>query len=206
MYVVGLTGGIGSGKSTVAGAFARLGVRVIDADQLARQVVAPGTDALQRIVRRFGTRVLTTEGQLQRRTLRDIIFADNQQRQWLESLLHPLITRAIAQAVANCTGDYCMVESPLLLETSQHQLVHRILVVDVDEATQQQRAVQRDHSDKTIIQSIIRAQIPRRQRLAAADDILDNELPPASLAPRVQVLHQQYLALARAHRQAAGSG
>ncbi|MCY4265935.1 MAG: dephospho-CoA kinase [Gammaproteobacteria bacterium] len=202
MYVVGLTGGIGSGKSTVAGEFRKLGIEVIDADQIAREVVEVGSPALKAVATRFGMKILDGSGSLDRKALRQIVFADSEQRQWLEALLHPLIAERITARIADCamgTSAYCILESPLLVETSQSKLVQRILVVDVDEASQLQRTLARDGSSPQTIKGIIASQLPREERLEAADDILDNNLELNSLTNRVNVLHQHYLELATDH-------
>ena len=202
MYVVGLTGGIGSGKSTVAGEFRKLGIEVIDADQISRQVVAAGSPALQQIASRFGSGILLASGDLDRKALRAIVFADTAQRQWLESLLHPLIAEGMTARIVNCAADssgYCMVESPLLLETSQSKLVHRVLVVDVSESSQLQRTLRRDGGTREAVEAIMATQMPRAKRLAAADDILDNDQTLTTLPGRVRKLHQLYLKLAANH-------
>lgn len=197
MLTVGLTGGIGSGKSTIAECFARLGVDQVDADQLAREVVLPGSEALQAIAARFGAGVITSDGELNRAALRKIVFADEQQRLWLESLLHPLIGELLKQRLQQCQSAYCLLISPLLLETRQHELVDRVLVVDVSEDTQLRRALKRDGSDENTIRGIMAAQLPRRERLARADDVIDNEPAAETLDSRVAALHESYLELAR---------
>lgn len=199
MLVIGLTGGIGSGKSTVGKLFAQHGVEVVDADQLAREVVIPGSPALHRIAAHFGDQLLLADGSLDRAALRKLIFADADQRRWLEHLLHPLIRQLLQERLSSCQSAYCILESPLLLETSQAELVDRVLVVDVSEATQLQRALQRDGSDEATIRGIIEAQLPRQSRLARADDILDNDGDIEQLAPQVSRLHNDYLTIARSH-------
>ncbi|MCG8413211.1 MAG: dephospho-CoA kinase [Pseudomonadales bacterium] len=199
MFVVGLTGGIGSGKSTVAKEFAKLDVQVIDADQIAREVVEPGSTALNEISEHFGADIVDSNGELNRKALREIVFADHEAREWLESLLHPLIAERIQQRVATSQSEYCILESPLLLETTQADFVHRVLVVDVLESTQLTRTMERDSSPRATIEAIIQSQLPRKQRLEAADDILDNELPLQTLSARIKELHAQYLALAQSH-------
>lgn len=196
MLIVGLTGGIGSGKSTVAEQFAKLNVDQVDADQLSREVVQPGSEALQAIAARFGPGILTSTGELNRPALREIVFADEQQRLWLEALLHPLIGQLLQERLQQCQPPYCLLVSPLLLETRQHELVDRVLVVDVSEATQLQRALRRDCSDEDTIRGIMSAQLPRQERLARADDVLDNEPAADTLESRVAALHEHYLKLA----------
>lgn len=192
---VGLTGGIGSGKSAAAERFAALGVPVVDADQLSRELVAPGQPALAQLVEHFGRDCLNAQGELDRAALRRRIFADPDERRWLEALLHPLIEAAAARRLARADGPYALLVSPLLLEAGQDALVDRVLVVDVDEATQIERAGERDGNEPAQIRAIIDAQMPREKRLARADDVLDNSGTPAALDEQVTALHQHYLAL-----------
>ncbi|PHQ58502.1 MAG: dephospho-CoA kinase [Porticoccus sp.] len=199
MFTVGLTGGIGSGKSAVAQLFRQRGITVVDADQAARAAVLPGSPALAKIRAHFGAAVLKEDGSLNRAWLREAVFADPEQRQWLEALLHPAIAVLIDEALNSTTSPYAILESPLLLETSQHTLVDRVLVVDVSEATQVTRAMQRDGSDEAQIRAIMDAQISRHARLGKADDIIDNDGPLAVLEPAVAALHRRYLALAGQH-------
>lgn len=200
---VGLTGGIGSGKSTVAKFFSDLNVRVIDADKAARAVVEPGTDALETIRNRFsktaiGCEILLADGQLNRAALRDIIFADLQQKKWLEELLHPLIREWITSQLQTAdTEPYVILESPLLFETNQHQLVDSVLLVDVPPEVQIERASQRDARTNSDIQAIIDAQMSREDKCQRADWIFDNSQPIESIAPRVLELHHMFLNLAR---------
>lgn len=197
MLVIGLTGGIGSGKSTAADLFTAKGIQVVDTDQLAREVVAPGSTALQAIAAHFGPDILDTDGNLRRAELRRIVFADAEQRRWLEALLHPLIASLMQQRIAACSSPYCMIESPLLLETSQHELADRVLVIDVSEATQLQRTEQRDGSDPATIKAIIDAQMSRDARLAKADDVITNNQGLAELRQAVDDMHNRYLQIAR---------
>ncbi|MEC7080018.1 MAG: dephospho-CoA kinase [Pseudomonadota bacterium] len=200
MFVVGLTGGIGSGKSTVAGMFAALEIDLIDADVAAREVVAPGTPALAEIVEHFGPDILMADGSLDRRGLRRIIFHQKQEKHWLETLLHPLIRRWLTQQISDRRSAYCLLISPLLLETGQAEMVDRILVVDVSVETQIARTLARDGGEESTVREIIAAQIGRNQRLEHGDDIIDNDLPLQTLRQRVETLHQQYLTLAKAKR------
>ena len=195
---VGLTGGIGSGKSAVSGLFSALGVNIIDADIIARHCVEPGTPALQSIHQRYGEAILTIKGELNRQKLREIIFHDPAQKAWLEALLHPQIRRLIMQAIDTSQGCYSMLVSPLLLETDQHELVDRILVIDCEERLQLQRATARDQSSEAAIEAIMATQLPRGDRLARADDIIYNNGSLEALAPQVEKLHQIYLTLANA--------
>ena len=196
---VGLTGGIGSGKSTVASHFEALGVPVIDADIVARQVVAPGQPALLDIAAYFGEEVLK-EGQLDRALLRRKIFSDDHQRRWLESLLHPLIYKAIEQQIASLSAPYVLIVVPLLLEAGWQNLVDRVLVVDVDPKLQIQRVVGRDQLESSAVDKMLKAQIIREIRLLAADDVLDNSGSPDDLPEKVSNLHQSYLNMAARYR------
>ena len=172
--IIGLTGGIGSGKSFVAAHFAKLGIRVVDADAVAREVVAKGEPALARIREHFGEDIVLPTGELDRRALRGIIFADPAEKKWLENLLHPIIRLRIVEQLQAATSPYAILESPLLLETDQHLLVEKIILVDVDEATQIARASARDGSDVEQIKSIIASQMPRAKKLKKADFVIDN--------------------------------
>ena len=194
-FTIGLTGGIGSGKSTVARIFAGLGAAVVDADVAAREVIEPPSAALAAIRDRFGPEILTPDGRLDRSRLRKLVFADETERAWLESLLHPLIAERIAGQIAGAAGAYCLLVSPLLLETSQRQLVDRVLAVDVSRQTQLERTLRRDSGERQTIAAIIDAQMSREQRLAAADDIIDNEGGEDSLPQQVQALHRRYVAI-----------
>ena len=161
MFVLGLTGGIGSGKSAVAACFKRYGIRVVDADIAARKVVEPGMPALQAIAEHVGEQVLQADGTMDRAALRSIVFNDEQQRLWLEQLLHPAIAEWIASELASATSPYAILESPLLLETEQRKSTQRILVVDVSKALQIERATTRDDNSREQIEAIIAAQLPR---------------------------------------------
>jgi dephospho-CoA kinase len=196
MLVVGLTGGIGSGKSTVAELFGQKAVELIDADVIAREVVAPGEPALQEIAQHFGSEVLDSDGSLRRKKLRELVFADPAERIWLEQLLHPLIHATIKQRIAECTTRYCLLVSPLLLETTQHELVDRILVVDVARETQLRRTAERDGGPRKTVEAIIDAQVSREIRCKNADDIISNDGDLDDLVNQVNQLHDRYLQLA----------
>lgn len=196
-FVVGLTGGIGSGKSTVAAIFQACGIDIVNADLLAREVVIPGTEALEEIARRFGADILDAAGELNREKLRKIIFADQSQKDWLENLLHPLINQLMKTRLENATSVYCILESPLLLESRQFELVNRILLVDVSQQTQLARTLQRDQSDPATIQAIIAAQLGREERRQKADDIIENESDISALRSAVAELHEHYTKLAK---------
>lgn len=196
-YVVGLTGGIGSGKSTVAEFFVDHGIELIDTDLLARDVVEPGSAALLQIADHFGAGIILADGSLHRQLLREIIFSDAAEKSWLETLLHPLIAELIQARVADCASSYCLLVSPLLLETRQHEMVDRILVVDVSVETQLARTLKRDQSDASTIKAIIASQINRQDRLHKANDILDNEFGLDELKTQAHQLHQNYLRFAK---------
>jgi len=192
--IIGLTGGIASGKTTVANLFIELGVDVIDADIVARDVVEPGTPALIKISEHFGPSILGDDGCLNRTALRRIIFADQAQKTWLNELLHPLIRDTIIVQLKNTTSPYCILVAPLLLENNMQTLVSRVLVVDTDTATQIKRTVLRDHTDTAQAEAIISAQIDRKNRLIKADDVIENSGMINSLTNGVKKLHDRYLA------------
>ncbi len=196
MLIIGLTGGIGSGKSTVAELFGRLGVPVIDADQAARDVVAPGEPALETVIGRFGSEMLNPDGTLNRARLRERIFADTAARQELEALLHPLIRSRMQAQLDALDTPYAILSIPLLIESDRADTVDRVLVVDVPERQQIERVCRRDGISHTQARAILAVQISRDTRLAAADDIIDNSGSPAALEKQVQTLHLKYLALA----------
>jgi dephospho-CoA kinase len=198
--IIGLTGGIGSGKSTVAEQFKALGIVTVDADQASRAVVEPGMPALARIEEHFGPELITAQGQLNRPALRDIIFANPNKKAWLEALLHPLIRDWILAQLQAATSDYVILESPLLFETDQHQLVDAVLLVDVPVELQVERASARDNNDRQQIQRIIDAQMPRQARRDRADFEFDNAQPGQTRAARVEALHQQFLTMAQSNQ------
>lgn len=195
MLVIGLTGGIGSGKSTVAKLFAEHGVPVIDADQIARELTQPKQPALSKIIRHFGREILQKDGALDRTQLRKIIFHDPQQRGWLEKLLHPLIQRKIKEQIKTFSAPYCITVIPLLFEVKPYPFIDRILVVDTPEYLQIARITSRDKLAKPHIEAILETQVKRDHRLAEAHDIISNEGSLASLIPQVEKLHQFYLSL-----------
>jgi dephospho-CoA kinase len=196
---IGLTGGIASGKTTVAALFAELGVPVIDTDTIAREVVSPGQPALAEIVETFGTEVLGTGGQLDRSALRRLIFADTARRRQLEAILHPRIRAETLARADACRGPYHVIVVPLLLETGFASLVDRVLVVDCPESTQRVRLAERDHESAEQIERIIGSQIARDARLQAADDVIDNAGSLTDTRRQVEALHRSYLDLARPH-------
>jgi dephospho-CoA kinase len=198
--IIGLTGGIGSGKSTVAEQFKALGIVSVDADQASRAVVEPGMPALAAIQEHFGDELITADGQLNRPALREIIFANASEKAWLEALLHPLIRDWIMTQLQAATSDYVILESPLLFETDQHQLVNAVLLVDVPVEVQIERASARDGSDQLQIQRIVDAQMPRQTKRDRADFEFDNAQPVETIAPRIKTLHQQFLAMAQSNQ------
>ena len=194
--IIGLTGGIGSGKSTVARLFGDLGVHWVDADDVAREVVEPGMPALDRIRDHFGEHILTGDGRLDRAALRKIVFEDPAQREWLESLLHPVIRDEIVRQLEPSDYElpYTLLVSPLLLETDQHALTREVVVVDVPVEVQIERTMARDDNPRDQVSRIIAAQIPREQRLARADHVIDNDQPLERVKEAVRRLHGQFLA------------
>lgn len=194
--VIGLTGGIASGKSTVGDQFIALGVPLLDGDYVAREVVAPPSPALAAIAAHFGAEYLQPDGTLDRRRLRERVFSDPTARRELEAITHPLIRRRILEWRDAQTAPYCILSVAILVESGMHQLVDRILAVDVPQATQLERLVLRDGIAEPLAQQMIAAQASRSQRLARADDVVDNTRPPQSLAPQVERLHRLYLEIA----------
>lgn len=197
-YLVGLTGGIGSGKSTVASVFKRLGVKVVDADQASRAVVEPESETLKTIIDHFKGETLLVDCQLNRSALRDIIFNNPEHKAWLEGLLHPLINGWISQQLEQpTTSPYVILESPLLFETNQYKMINTSLLVDVSPEQQIARASQRDRVNKSQIQAIIDTQMSREQKVELADFIFDNSLAMNSIEKRVIDFHSQFEALAQ---------
>ncbi|MCW8125636.1 dephospho-CoA kinase [Microbulbifer halophilus] len=196
MFIVGLTGGIGSGKSAAAECFRKLGVNVVDADWAARVVVEPGQPALEKIAEHFGADVLRDTGALDRARLRGLIFDNPAERGWLEGLLHPLIREEIVRALRANESTYAILESPLLIESGQTELVDRVCVVDLPETLQLERASARDGNDPEQIRKIMAAQLSRQGRLEKADDVLDNSGSLAGLQEQVEALHRKYREMA----------
>jgi dephospho-CoA kinase len=197
-FVVGLTGGIGSGKSAVSERFEALGIRVVDADVASRVVVEPGQPALERIAEHFGPELITAEGSLDRAALRQKVFADDAERRWLEGLLHPLINEYIRTELDNAESPYAMLAHPILVETGQTRICDRVLVVDVPEEVQLARTMARDGNTEEQVRNIMKAQASREERLAAADDVIVNDQDLAHLDRETQRLHAKYLELAGA--------
>lgn len=189
---IGLTGGIGSGKSSVSHIFADLGVQVIDTDELSRELVQRGSAVLDKITKYFGNEILSPTGELDRKKLRQIIFSDSDKKQWLEQLLHPAIRQAVLTELKQHKGGYVVIVVPLLLESTNYDFINRVLVVDCSEDLQLKRATARDQSKHEEIKKIINSQMPRAQRLALADDIIENETDLESLKQQVLKLHEKY--------------
>lgn len=195
-YVVGLTGGIGSGKTAASDWFRTQGIAVVDADIVSREVVEPGQPALDAIRAHFGSEVIQAGGTLDRAALRAKVFADADERRWLEQLLHPLIAASIARQLAEATSAYALLVSPLLFETAQRNFVRRALLIDVPEDMQLARTTVRDGVPEAQVKAIIAAQMSRDERRARADDIVVNDGSLAQLHERLAARHDDYLARA----------
>ncbi len=193
---VGLTGGIASGKSTAAKFFGALGVPILDSDQIAREVVEPGQPPLERLVERFGRKILTADGHLDRPALRDIVFSDPKARADLEALTHPAIGAAMEARSAAAGGPYQVLVIPLLVEKNLAAHVNRVLVVDCEEELQMRRLRARDGSTPAQALAILKAQAPRAARLKAADDVIHNDTDMSAVREQVAALHARYLELA----------
>lgn len=200
MFTVGLTGGIGSGKSTVADLFAELGVPVIDTDLIAHQLTKPGGEALEAIREKFPDAVMRADGTLDRAALRRIVFSDAAARKQLEAILHPRIRREVEHRLNQLQAPYAIVVIPLLVETNDYRdLLNHVLVVDCTEAQQIERTMARSLLSREEVVAILAAQASREQRLAAADDVLTNMATPKALRTEVSMLHQRYLNCAAGH-------
>jgi dephospho-CoA kinase len=196
MLAIGLTGGIACGKSLAAAAFRALGAPVVEADQVARQVVAPGSPGLAAIMQRFGRKYFLADGSLDRRALRELVFADEAARRDLELITHPLIRAHLLQWRDAQATPYCVLDVPILIESGMDALVQRILVVDAPAELQLRRLMARDHIPEELGRQMLAAQAERETRLARADDVIRNAGEPADVARAVQQLHALYLALA----------
>ncbi len=197
MLVIGVTGGIGSGKTAVTDEFTRLGINIVDADVAARTVVANGKPALQKIASRFGQYILLENGDLDRAALRAIVFKEPEQRKWLEQLTHPLIRQEIIQGLQDAQSPYVILASPLLIESGQNKLVNKTLVVDVPVELQIKRTITRDNNSSEQVQAIIEAQLPRAERLKHADHVLVNDQNLGYLHQQVTRLHQEFLTMSQ---------
>lgn len=196
--IVGLTGGVASGKSYVGALFEALGVPLLDADQVAREVVEPGTPAFAAIARHFGPDYLLPDGSLDRRRLRARVFADREARRALEAITHPPIRSRIAEWIGRQRAPYAIVSAAILLESGLEAFVDRVLVIDAPPAVQVQRLIARDGIDPQLARQMLAAQMDRTLRLARADEVLDNADDGRELRPAVRALHRRYLALAPA--------
>ena len=194
-HILGLTGGIGSGKSTVARLFGELGVHWVDADDVARQVVKPGTAALEAIAEHFGPEVLQADGSLNRGWLRQRIFEVPGEKKWLEGLLHPIIRKELIRQLDAAASPYALLVSPLLLETDQHELVEKVIVVDVPESVQLARTMARDDNSREQVERIMAAQMARDERCARADVIINNNNSLADVERQVRECHDRFVQL-----------
>lgn len=194
--LIGLTGGIASGKTSVSNLFAAKGVPIIDADVLARQALALGSPLLNQVFDHFGTNLQLEDGSLDRQQLRVIVFNNSQAKEWLEQLVHPWVEQQILEQLQTTSGPYTLLSSPLLLESGQQKLVDRVLVVDIPTELQIARGSSRDANSPELIQKIMAQQISRSARLAQADDLIDNSGDLTALQQQVDMWHQRYLNLA----------
>jgi dephospho-CoA kinase len=193
MHIVGLTGGIGSGKTAVSNHLQSLGATVVDADLVSRQVVAPGTEALLQIGKHFGDDILAADGALDRAKLREIIFHNPAEKTWLESLLHPLIGAETFRQIETADGPYVLYVTPLLTESGQDQMCDETIVVDVEEQTQIKRTTARDNNSEKTVKAIIASQASRQQRLKIATHIINNDSTLADLLVKAESVHKQLL-------------
>lgn len=201
-FIVGLTGGIGSGKTTIANLFAEHNVTIVDADIVARDVVAIGSPALGYISQHFGAEFIQADGQLNRALLRKQIFSNNEDKLWLNNLLHPLIGAQLITEMKAAKSEYCLLVAPLLIENDLITLVNRVLVIDVSEATQISRTTKRDNNSEEQVKAIIASQASRTVKQDHADDLLNNDCHSLEeLKGMVDKLHQYYLTLPARHLQ-----
>lgn len=197
MFIVGITGGIGSGKTAVSDRFEEKGITVVDADVCSRVVVEPGRPALKQIKERFGDAILNNDGTLDRAKLREIIFKNTDAKQWIENLLHPLIGEELITQLNNASSQYVILASPLLIESGQNLMCDKVVVVDVPEEIQIERTSKRDNNSIEQVKSIIASQASREQRLEKATDIIINDQGLDHLDNEVERLNQQYLKQAK---------
>ena len=198
MFVVGITGGIGSGKTAVTDHLETLGIVVVDADKAARVVVEPGTPALAEIAAHFGSEILLDDGALNRAALREVVFNDSSQRQVLEGITHPRIREEIAHQLSAATPPYVVLSSPLLLESGQNSFADYVVVVDVPEAVQIDRTMRRDDNSESLVKQIMAAQLDRQTRLSRADEAISNDSTLEALHAEVEALHERLLDRAQA--------
>lgn len=200
-YIVALTGGIGSGKTTIANQFAELGVPLVDADIIARKAVEPDTPALDAIAKHFGKQILNDDASLNRKALREIVFNQAQEKIWLNNLIHPLIQKETLRLFKEIKSPYVIWVIPLLIENNLTYLADRILVIDVSYDTQLQRTMHRDDSNRQLTENILSAQVSRETRLSYADDVINNDGDLALIFEQVKQLHQKYLSFAKQKEQ-----
>ncbi|MDX1804568.1 MAG: dephospho-CoA kinase [Alcanivorax sp.] len=193
MYVVGLTGGIGSGKTAATDFLASQGITIVDADLASRVIVAPGRPALAAIAEHFGDQVIAADGSLDRRALREIVFADPKALKALEAITHPAIGEELRRQIATSQSPYTVLVSPLLLETSQRELVNRVLVIDAPATLQVERTMKRDQVPEEQVAAIMKAQMERDRRLDMADDVVENHGSLTQLHDKLEQLHRYYL-------------
>ena len=196
MLIIGLTGGIGSGKSVASDKFKSLGIAVVDADVASRTVVEPGKPALKEIEDHFGSGIITAEGKLDRNNLREIIATDPEERKWLESVLHPKIGEQITKEISESTSIYTLFVAPLLLETNSQEMCSRVVVVDVPKDVQIRRTAKRDKVSPNQVEQMVAAQMEREKRLEKADDVLLNNGTIEDLEKQVEELHKKYIQMA----------
>jgi dephospho-CoA kinase len=197
MLKIGLTGGIASGKSTVSQLFSAFGIKIIDADLIAHQLVELGQSSLKKITQTFGEKILLHNGELDRLQLRQLIFSDPSAKQQLEAILHPKIRQQLIKQSDNSSSPYCILSVPLLVEAKMTSLVNRILVIEIDSDEQLKRLCQRDNISRSEAMDIMAIQSPSQQRTAVADDIISNNNSPEELNSAVENLHKKYLELAK---------
>ena len=196
MLIIGLTGGIGSGKSVASDKFKSLGITIVDADVASRTVVEPGKPALKEIEDHFGSGIITAEGKLDRNNLREIIATDPEERKWLESVTHPKIGEQITKEISESTSVYTLFVAPLLLETNSQEMCSRVVVVDVPKDVQIQRTAKRDKVSPNQVEQMVAAQMEREKRLEKADDVLLNSGTIEDLEKQVEELHKKYIKMA----------
>ncbi|MDK9739265.1 dephospho-CoA kinase [Vibrio sp. D404a] len=199
--IIGLTGGIASGKTTVADLFQEhFNIEIVDADIVAREVVAVGSDGLQQITEHFGEAILLEDGTLNRAKLREQIFSNPQDKAWLNALLHPMIRNKIEEGLTNIRSPYGLLVAPLLIENQMQGMADRVLIVDVPTEVQIERTMSRDNVSEEQVMAILKSQASREQRLAVADDVIKNHTKNQDLLPQITELHQKYLAISTQDR------
>lgn len=200
-FIVGLTGGIASGKTTVANLFKEsYGIDIVDADIIAREVVEPGTEGLIAIEQHFGRQILMTDGSLNRKALREQVFSHSADKEWLNNLLHPMIHQRMLTKLGQAKSPYVLLVAPLLIENNLQSMVNRILVIDTDIEMQIQRTMERDSVSRAQAETILTSQVDRADRLKNADDVVLNSMEREKLLPQITELHQKYLAISEENR------